>query len=195
MLCRDAFAFSHRSPSGRGVVDRRGKNYDACHGAYQRSQSWHGNRICRFENRRPAALSGISPGEVSLQLLNRSPKLMVKKSAQLGRGYLCSLIETAICSWAEVGCNPCVDHSLTSDCNNDYRQLSKHRVCDPERGIQSPKESALSTQCSLDKLQYILAPYSYSGAGGCTTPVTFLRSLPKAGINFRLSSVRLRDLA
>jgi hypothetical protein len=93
LLCRDAFALSHRSRSGRGSVDRDGKGYDTRLGAHQRSESWHGNRIRRFENRRPTAASGVPPGDVSLQLFNRAPKPKLKNGAQLVSGQ--SIIHTA----------------------------------------------------------------------------------------------------
>ena len=46
----------------------------------------------------------------------------------------------------------------------------------------------------VNKLQHILVPDGDSGAGCGKGPVTFLRSSAKPGIDFRLSSVRLRDL-
>src|SRR2546422_3489057 len=102
LLCRDAFALCHRNRSARGTVDWDGKGFDTRPGSHQRSESWYGNRIRRFENREPATASGPSPGHGSLQLLNRAPYPELKKSTQLERSYLGCLIEAAICSWSEV---------------------------------------------------------------------------------------------
>ncbi len=83
LLCRDAFAFSHRNRARRRALDWDGKGYDTRLSAHLGSESWHGNRIRRFENRRSAAFSGPSSGCLPLQLLNRGPKPKVKKSSQL----------------------------------------------------------------------------------------------------------------
>ena len=107
LLCRNAFALSHRSWFGRGAVAWDGKGYDTCLGSHQRSESWHGNRICRSENQRSATGSGVSPGDISLQLFNRAPK---PKSAQLERDSLCCLTHLLD---EQIANRPCKTHSFT----------------------------------------------------------------------------------
>ena len=54
--------------------------------AHQRSGTWHGNRIHRFETRRPAAIPRISQGVESLGLFDRTTK-------QQGQGLREGLID------------------------------------------------------------------------------------------------------
>src|SRR6266567_6350770 len=151
LLCRNAFALSRRSRSGCGVVDGRGKGYDPSLSADQRSQSWYGNRIRRVQDRRAAAVSGPSPRDVSLQLLNRAPEPKVTKSAQLEKLF--------------TKLSPDAGHSASSERDLERRLLHAFscilrcaRTC---KGTNFPQLDFLSSTLELQCAEHpILDPHT-----------------------------------